>query len=290
MPDAQLSSSAPRSGPTRRGFLRGVGGAVVAGAVRPRTAPAAVAVPRVALSDAAVGLRHWLGVFPLAAAADLDGVEVDMGRLGNGPLPQTRFIDAAGRDAFADAAARAGVRIAALSLGAFAGFRFATDPRADAATAAWLDALVGLNVETGVLALGPADDLTDADTRVAVARRLRPLADKAANEGRTLVLNTPGPTDGLAALLDVVGRATLTAAVRLGPDAAAVFDRLGAERVGQLRWSSTTAGDAAAWSVAARRRTGRDEYWTVLDGPITSGVPLIDSYATTARTLRTTFA
>src|SRR2546426_260505 len=145
----------PMSAPlTRRQALRAamaVGLGLAAG-----PAPAADAKPRyrVAACDWMMVKRQKLGALPLAKECGLDGLEVDMGSLGDGSDIRNELRKPEIRRQYLDTARDLGIEICSLAMSAFYAQSYAEHPRAEVSTAEWIDLMPKLGVTVGFLPLG----------------------------------------------------------------------------------------------------------------------------------------
>src|SRR5207249_11536629 len=83
---------------------------------------------KVAACDWMLLKRQKLGAFQLAKDCGLDGVEVDMGSLGDRPDLDNQLRDPAVRQQFLDASKATGVEICSLAMSAFYARSFADHP------------------------------------------------------------------------------------------------------------------------------------------------------------------
>src|SRR4051812_24356694 len=114
----------------RRDFLRAAvaaGARGLIGASRPEPRPATPRF-RIAASPWMPLKRQKPGAFALAPACELDGVEVDLGGLGDRPDFDNKLRDPAVLRLFLDASRDAGVAICSLAMSAFYARSFAALP------------------------------------------------------------------------------------------------------------------------------------------------------------------
>src|SRR3954454_18884080 len=142
------ASEMNRDQPTRRDFAVAALGAGVAGLLGPwkafgRADEATSARPshryKVAACDWMLLKRQKLGAFQLSKDCGMDGVEVDMGSLGQRPDFENKLVDPSVRRQFLEASSSTGVEICSLAMSAFYAQSFADHPNADHFADEWTD-------------------------------------------------------------------------------------------------------------------------------------------------------
>ncbi|MDB5327140.1 MAG: Xylose isomerase protein barrel [Phycisphaerales bacterium] len=280
--------------PTRRGFLRGIGGALVVAAVAPAFAGENKATAnRISIADRAVGQRQSLGSFAVAAAAGASALELDFGRLGSRPAMQTRLNSAAGRQQFVDAAQTAGIAISSLAFSAFTEQSFADHPKA----VDYADDLIytagQMGVRICVLPIGLNDELADATLRERAVERLKLIAPLAQRAGVVLAVDAAMHAVEMNQLLNDVGSPTVQACVSADPfgGIGRAFGILGADRIAQIRFQFDDSTDqSAALSALHNVCTAAGwQGWTVIDRPATSAGDVLGDAGLAVRRLAGAF-
>src|SRR5438270_10988831 len=176
---------------TRRQFMAATLGAGVgaltglarANAEPPQPAAGAGQRYKIAACDWMLLKRQKLGAFQLSKECGLDGVEVDMGSLGDRPEFDNKLRDPAVRQQFLDASKATGVEICSLAMSAFYARSFADHPNGDRMADEWIGLMKAMNVRVGFLPFGVQGKVqNDPAVRakfVAALRRAAPKAEAA---------------------------------------------------------------------------------------------------------------
>ncbi|MGI9178023.1 MAG: sugar phosphate isomerase/epimerase family protein [Pirellulales bacterium] len=232
--------------PSRRLFLSTAAAgwaAAVAGARAATLAP---------LSRFPVGVCDWMilkrqkpGAFKLTRDIGADGVEVDMGGLGDRPTFDSRLSDPMVRDQFLAEAEKFGLRICSIAMSGFYAQSFAERPGIERVVQDAIDTTVAIGVQTIFLPLGVRSDLAaHPDLRPAVVARLRAAGLRAADAGVTIAIETALDAAGEAALLDEIGSSAIRSyfnfanALQNGRDLHAELRTLGRDRIRQIHASN----------------------------------------------------
>lgn len=193
---------------SRRGFLAAslAGGSRLV-ASQPARASTATPLPRfpVGVCDWMILKRQKLGAFALTREIGADGVEVDMGGLGDRPTFDNTLADPAVRGQFLAAADECGLRICSIAMSGFYAQSFAERDGIDRVVQDAIDTTVALSVATIFLPLGVRSDLVaHPELRPAVVARLAEAGRRAAAAGVTIGIETALDAAGEADLLDDV--------------------------------------------------------------------------------------
>ncbi len=233
---------------SRREFLFRAAGGVAASALFARGAASApvnetVAGHRypIAVCDWMILKRQKLGAFQLAKEIGADGVEVDMGPLGDRATFANELADPKVRAQFLDAARTSNLRISSLAMSGFYAQSFAERPTADQMVQDCIDTLQHMNVKVAFLPLGVRGDLVQRpELRPAIVARLRAIAPRAERAGVVIGLETALDAAGEAKLLDDVGSPAVRSyfnfanALQHGRDLHAELRTLGRARICQI--------------------------------------------------------
>jgi sugar phosphate isomerase/epimerase len=196
---------------------------------------------RIAACDWMMLKRQKLGAVQLAKDVGLDGVEVDMGGLGDRPTFDNKLTDPAVLRQFLDASRALGVEICSIAM---SGYYAQSFPERDGAERTVLDCietmkLVGTKV--AFLPLGVRGDLVKhPELRPAVVARLKAVALAAEQAGVVIGLETALDAAGDVKLLDDVGSPAVKIyfnfanALQAGRDLHAELRTLGRDRIYQI--------------------------------------------------------
>ena len=280
--------------PTRRAFLRGVGGALVVAAVTPALAGQAKAsANRISIADRSFGQRQALGSFAIAAAAGASALELDFGRLGTRPAMESRLNSAAGRQQFIEASQAAGVAISSLAFSAFTQQSFADHPKAVEYVDDFICAAGQMGVRVGVLPIGVNDELADATVRERAVERLKIIAPLAERAGVIMAINAALHAAEMERLLDDVGSPAVQACVSADPfgGIGSSFDILGADRIAQIRYQFDESTDQSAALSALHDVCSETAWqgWVVIDRPATSAGDILGDAGLAVRRLAGAF-
>lgn len=227
----------------RRQFLTVMGGLTV-GAVRRSSAQApAPAAPRykVGVCDWMMLKRQRLGALPLAKEVGADGVEVDMGSLGDRETFDNQLAKPEVRRQFVETARELGIEICSLAMSGFYAQSFAERPTVPRMLADCIDTMAAMGVKTAFLPLGVRGDLVQhPDLRPAIVQRLKAVAPRAEDAGVVIGVETALDTAGEVAFFDEIGSPAIRSyfnfanALQSGRDLPAELRTLGKERICQI--------------------------------------------------------
>lgn len=203
---------------TRREFVATVATATV-GLMTARLARAADAVTNVAaaatatdprykigLSDLMILKRQKLGAFQLARAIGADGVEVDMGGLGDRETFDNQLAKPEVRGQFLAKAKELNLEICSLAMTGFFAQSFATRPTVPRMMQDCVDTMQQMNVKVAFLPLGvPGDLLKHPELRPAIVGHLQVAGKIAAAAGVVIGVETSLPAAEEVMLLADVG-------------------------------------------------------------------------------------
>lgn len=235
----------------RRTFFRGAGAAAallvggplqcVAGGVPPGCAGRSLPRFPVGVSDWMILKRQKLGAFPLASEIGVNGVEVDMGSLGNRPMFDSRLADPVVRKQFMDTAASLNLEICSVAMSGFYAQSFSARSGVPALVQACIDTMVQMQVKTAFLPLGVQDDLAaHPELRPAVVKRLRAAATLAERAAVVIGIETSLDAKAEAGLLDEVSSPAIRSyfnfenPLQAGRDLSRELRILGKDRICQI--------------------------------------------------------
>jgi len=200
----------------------------------------------VAVCDWMILKRQKLGAFKLAREVGADGVEVDMGGLGNRPTFDSKLGDPATRAQFAAEAEKYRLHISSIAMSGFYSQSFAEREGVERTVQDAIDTAVALHVRVLFLPLGVQSDLVKRpELRPRVVQRLRTIGRQAEAAGVVVGIESALDAKAEAALLDEVASPAIKSyfnisnALQNGRDIHAELRALGRERIVQIHASNT---------------------------------------------------
>jgi sugar phosphate isomerase/epimerase len=142
---------------------------------------------KVAVVDLMILKRQKLGAFQLTKELGADGLEVDMGGLGNRETFDNKLADPITRQQFLDKAKELNLEICSLAMTGFYAQSFATRPTYQRMIQDCIDTMKAMNVKVAFLPLGIQGDLKkNPELRPAIVERLK-VAGKMAEEAGVMI-------------------------------------------------------------------------------------------------------
>lgn len=185
--------------------------------------------------------RQKLGAIPLAKEVGADGVEVDMGGLGDRPTFDNKLTDLAVRQQFLDASRSNGVEICSLAMSGFYAQSFPEREHVDRVVQDCIDTMRLMGVKVAFLPLGVRGDLVKRpELRPAVVERLKAVAPSAEKAGVVIGIETALDAEGDRKLLDDIGSPAIRVyfnfsnALQANRDLIKELRTLGKERICQI--------------------------------------------------------
>jgi sugar phosphate isomerase/epimerase len=226
----------------RRHFLTVCGAGLVAPIHNVRAQDAAPAQRyKIGVCDWMILKRQRLGAFQLAKEIGVDGVEVDMGPLGDRETFDNQLADPAVRQQFLEEAQRHSLEICSLAMSGFYAQSFAERPTVPRMLADCIDTMKQMGVRVAFLPLGVQGDLVKKpELRPAIVQRLQAIAPAAEKAGVVIGVETALDAAGEAQLLDDIGSPAIRSyfnfanALQAGRDLHAELRTLGRERICQI--------------------------------------------------------
>jgi sugar phosphate isomerase/epimerase len=176
---------------------------------QPVVAAAAEAIQqryRIAVVDLMILKRQKLSALPLAKELGADGLEVDMGGLGQRETFDNRLADEAVQKQYLEQARALGLEFCSVAMTGFYAQSFATRPTYERMVGDAIDTAKALGVDVVFLPLGVQGDLVkNPELRPRIVERLKTIAPLAEKAGVTIGIETALDAAGEAALLDEVG-------------------------------------------------------------------------------------
>jgi len=196
---------------------------------------------KVGVCDWMILKRQKLGAFKWTRDIGADGVEVDMGSLGQRDTFENALADPAMRQQFLDTARETNLEICSLAMSGFYAQSFAERPTVPRMLQDCIDTAVAMGVRVAFLPLGVRSDLVQhPELRPAVVERLRAIGPKAEAAGVVIGIETALDAAGEVKLLDDIGSPAVRSyfnfanALQNGRDLDAELRTLGRERIIQI--------------------------------------------------------
>ena len=196
---------------------------------------------KVAVADLMILKRQKLGAFQLTRDIGADGVEVDMGGLGERETWDNQLTNAATRQQFLEKAKELGLEIPSLAMTGFFAQSFAERPTVPRMIQDCVDTTKQMNAKVAFLPLGVKGDLAkNPELRPAIVSRLKMAGEIAAKAGVVIGVETSLSATEEVKLIDEVGSPAIkiyfnfSNAVKNGRDISAELRTLGKDRICQI--------------------------------------------------------
>ena len=193
---------------SRRDFL-GAGSLLLAGLLLPQAGFAAKPKKltyKIAVVDLMILKRQKLGALQLTKDIGADGVEIDMGGLGQRETFDNQLAKPEIRQQFIDKARELNLEICSLAMTGFYAQSFATRPTYERMLQDCFDTMKALNVKVAFLPLGTQGDLRkNPELRPAIVERLKVVGKMAQKAGVVVGIETALDATGEVALLKEIG-------------------------------------------------------------------------------------
>jgi len=161
---------------------------------------------KVAVVDLMLIKRQKLGALPLARTVGADGLELDMGGLGNRETFENALASDSVRRRFMDTASRLGLDICSLAMTGFYSQNFAERPTWRRNVDDCIATMKAMHVKVGFLPLGVnADPGRHPELRDSIVARLRVAGGMAEDAGVVIGIETTLPAAEEVKLLDEIG-------------------------------------------------------------------------------------
>jgi len=231
----------------RRHFLLNTSLALTAGLLHRQFAWAATTPAsadqryKIAVCDWMILKRQKLGAFQLTKDIGADGVELDMGGLGNRETFDNKLVDPALRQQFLDKAKELNLEISSVAMSGFYAQSFAERPGVDKMVQDCIDTMTQLNVKVAFLPLGIQGDLVQhPELRPLIVQRLQAVAKQAEKANVIIGIETALDAAGEVKLLDDIGSPAIQSyfnfanALEAGRDLQKELHILGKKRICQI--------------------------------------------------------
>jgi L-ribulose-5-phosphate 3-epimerase len=201
---------------------------------------------RIAVCDWMILKRQKAGAFEVAARIGVDGLEVDMGGLGNRPTFDNKLADPVIRKQFLDLSREHGIEIASIAMSGFYAQSFPTRDGIERIIDDCITTMQWMGVKTAFLPLGVEGDLVKyPERRQAVVERLKMAGRKAEAVGVVIGIETSLDAAGEVALLEEIGSPAIKIyfnfqnPLEAGRDLCSELRILGRDRICQIHCTDT---------------------------------------------------
>lgn len=196
---------------------------------------------KLAVADLMILKRQKLGAFQVTKDIGADGVEVDMGGLGERETWDNQLANAATRQQFLDKSKELGLEIPSLAMTGFFAQSFAERPTVTRMIQDCVETMKQMNVKVAFLPLGVKSDLAkNPELRPAIVTRLKMAGEVAAKAGVVIGVETSLSAAEEVKLLDEVSSPTIKIyfnfanAVKNDRDISTELRTLGKDRICQI--------------------------------------------------------
>jgi len=196
---------------------------------------------KIGVCDWMILKRQRLGAFPLAREIGVDGVEVDMGSLGDRETFDNQLADRRVQEQFLEAALELKLEICSLAMSGFYAQSFAERPTVPRMVGDCIDTMKAMGVKTAFLPLGVLGDLAKRpELRPAIVERLKAAGARAEDAQVVIGVETALDAAGEVALLEEIGSPAVRSyfnfanALQNGRDLLAELRTLGKDRICQI--------------------------------------------------------
>ncbi|WP_342083741.1 sugar phosphate isomerase/epimerase family protein [Dyadobacter sp. OTU695] len=161
---------------------------------------------KIAVIDLMILKRQKLSALPLAGEIGADGLEVDMGGLGDRPTFDNKLSDPAVRQQYLDKAKELNLEICSLAMTGFYAQSFAKRDGVEKMVGDCIETMKQMNVRTAFLPLGIQGDLVkNPELRPVIVERLKTVGKMAEKAGVVIGIETALDAKGEVELLREIG-------------------------------------------------------------------------------------
>jgi sugar phosphate isomerase/epimerase len=201
---------------------------------------------KVAVCDWMILKRQKLGSFALAAEIKADGIELDMGGLGNRETFDSKLADSVEVKKFKEKSKEFNVGISSIAMSGFYGQSFATRETVKKMVQDCIDAMKTMNVKVAYLPLGNQCDLKkNPELRPIIIERLQWVGNQVGKIGGVIAIETTLDATAEKKLLKDIGSKNIKSsfnfsnAVENGKDISEELRILGKKHLAQIHASNT---------------------------------------------------
>ncbi|MES2447398.1 MAG: TIM barrel protein [Bacteroidota bacterium] len=157
---------------------------------------------KIAVIDLMILKRQKLSALPLAKEIGADGLEIDMGGLGNRDTFDNKLADTVIRQQYLNTAKELGIEFCSLAMTGFYAQSFATRPTYRKMVQDCLDTMTAMNIKVAFLPLGVQGDLVkNPELKKPIVERLKVVGKMAKRAGVVIGIETSLDAKGEADLL-----------------------------------------------------------------------------------------
>lgn len=196
---------------------------------------------RIAVCDWMILKRQKLGAFQLTKEIGADGLELDMGGLGDRPAFDNKLRDAPTRQQFLDKAKELNIAISSIAMSGFYAQSFAERTETPDLVQDCIDTMVAMKVKIAFLPLGVKGDLIQhPELRPQIVQRLKEAGAKAKKAGVIIGIETALSAAEEVKLLDEINSKHIQSyfnfsnAIKEGRDLQQELRTLGRHRICQI--------------------------------------------------------
>lgn len=201
---------------------------------------------KIAVCDWMILKRQKLGAFELAKTIGSDGIELDMGGLGNRETFDSKLRDPIERQKFLDKSKETGVEISSIAMSGFYGQSFAERSSVEKMVNDCIETMKNMNVQVAYLPLGTQGDLVKhPELRAKIVERLRWAGEQVNKIGGVIAVETSLDAAGDKKLLEEIGNRNIKIsfnfanAIDNGRDIAKELKTLQRDNIAQIHASTT---------------------------------------------------
>jgi sugar phosphate isomerase/epimerase len=196
---------------------------------------------KIGVCDWMILKRQKLGAIKLAQEIGVDGIELDMGSLGQRDTFENALIDRDVRKQFQDQAAELGIEFCSMAMSGFYAQSFATRPTYKQMLSDCIATMTQMGVKVAFLPLGVQGDLNlHPELRPTIVARLKEVGQMAVDAGVVVGIETALDASDEAKLLHEIGSPGIRSyfnfanALQNGRDLLAELRTLGKDRICQI--------------------------------------------------------
>ncbi|MGY5355655.1 exo-alpha-sialidase [Wenyingzhuangia sp. IMCC45467] len=200
----------------------------------------------VAVCDWMILKRQKLSAFQFAKDINADGIEMDMGGLGNRETFDSKFGDTIEVNKFRKRSDSLGVQISSIAMSGFYAQSFAKRPTVKRMVSDCIETMKKFNVQIAYLPLGTQGDLVkNPELRPAIVERLRWAGKEVGKIGGAIAIETSLDATEEKKLLEEIGNRNIkisfnfSNAIEHGKDISKELKILGRDNIGQIHASNT---------------------------------------------------
>jgi predicted neuraminidase/sugar phosphate isomerase/epimerase len=201
---------------------------------------------KVAVCDWMILKRQKLSAFELAKTINSDGIELDMGGLGNRETFDSKLGDPIERQKFLDKSKETNVEISSIAMSGFYAQSFAERETVEKMVNDCIETMKNMNVQIAYLPLGTEGDLIKhPELRSKIVERLRWAGEQVNKIGGVIAVETSLAAAGDKKLLEEIGNRNIKIsfnfanAVDNGRDISKELKTLGRDNIAQIHASTT---------------------------------------------------